>query len=374
MRLTPSGTTFLILGVGLIACAYFFGFPGMLPAGLLLVGLVAASVCIGLFIRTRLSAGIHVRTRHVSHTPVTRVGNELDVRLTLHNRSAFPLGAFQVTFTPQRAFGVEQIARMSGLAGHGRVGIDAGFAPQRRGLSGVEKVTIKVMGPFSLCSVRSRLSGAVRIAVAPQTLALRAHRRPGAPSSLHDDQRLVRGTSTRDFQTREYVPGDDLRHVHWPTTARVGDLVVREEAQEETPGALVVLDLSGSARPMSEDLITGAAAGARMLLHQGLDVRFVFGETHRWLRGTHGTDTLDYLVSQTDETPAAVRTEDLRGIAECFIAATDPHREDALVNTLPRLLAVRRWAADELDPDPSPFLHWISSAPGSWLTAERSRR
>jgi uncharacterized protein (DUF58 family) len=46
---------------------------------------------------------------------------------------------------------------------------------------------------------------------------------------------------------REYVPGDDLRHIHWRATARVGTLMVRELVDVSLPRTTVILD----ARPAS---------------------------------------------------------------------------------------------------------------------------
>ncbi len=41
---------------------------------------------------------------------------------------------------------------------------------------------------------------------------------------------------------REYVPGDDLRQVHWRTTARTGTLMVRVHVDTSRPETLVLLD------------------------------------------------------------------------------------------------------------------------------------
>ena len=49
---------------------------------------------------------------------------------------------------------------------------------------------------------------------------------------------------------RDYAPGDDLRHVHWRSTARRGHLMMRQnETRRRTP-VLVMLDVRpGAPRP-----------------------------------------------------------------------------------------------------------------------------
>ena len=48
---------------------------------------------------------------------------------------------------------------------------------------------------------------------------------------------------------REYVMGDDLRHVHWRTTARTGTLMVRQLVDSSLPVSTVVLDTRSASYP-----------------------------------------------------------------------------------------------------------------------------
>lgn len=66
------------------------------------------------------------------------------------------------------------------------------------------------------------------------------------PAAMGD---LVRGV-------RDYVPGDPLRRVHWPNSARRGDLVVKEVEETAAPRLVVALDLGGGG-------VAGEAAAAR---------------------------------------------------------------------------------------------------------------
>ena len=53
----------------------------------------------------------------------------------------------------------------------------------------------------------------------------------------------MRGDGDDFYGVREYAPGDELRRVHWRTTARTGTLAVAEYAQGVTLDVTVALDL-----------------------------------------------------------------------------------------------------------------------------------
>jgi len=76
-----------------------------------------------------------------------------------------------------------------------------------------------------------------------------------AAGFLHD----LEGATTRDITSsdlafhalREYIPGDDRRHVHWRSSARTGKLMVRQF--EETRRSHVVVALSRNAADYDDD-------------------------------------------------------------------------------------------------------------------------
>ena len=71
---------------------------------------------------------------------------------------------------------------------------------------------------------------------------------PGRPLGGRIGERLGRGTGTSlefmDF--RDYVPGDDLRHIDWSAYARTDQLKVRLYREEIAPALDIVVDLSPS--------------------------------------------------------------------------------------------------------------------------------
>ena len=59
---------------------------------------------------------------------------------------------------------------------------------------------------------------------------------------------MKRSEGTASFhQLREYVPGDDLRRIHWRSTAKTGDLLVKQMVDTTRPELVVVLDNRTSA-------------------------------------------------------------------------------------------------------------------------------
>jgi uncharacterized protein (DUF58 family) len=88
-----------------------------------------------------------------------------------------------------------------------------------------------------------------------------------------------------DVSIRAYRDGDDLRRIHWPATAKTGDLMVRQEDRPARRRAVVVLDSrasghrgTGSASSL-EWAVTAAASVTAHLCEQGYAVHLVTDET-----------------------------------------------------------------------------------------------
>ncbi len=113
----------------------------------------------------------------------------------------------------------------------------------RRGVYELGPVEIARADPFGLCRTVQRLGAPQRIAVHPRLLALHPlpagiSRHLEGPSSDASPQ-----GSVTFHRLREYAVGDDLRLVHWPSTARVGQLVVRHNVDTAQPYTVVLADL-----------------------------------------------------------------------------------------------------------------------------------
>ena len=94
------------------------------------------------------------------------------------------------------------------------------------------------------------------------------------------------------YALRPYVVGDDLRRVHWPSTARHDELMVRQDELPWQGRATVLLDVRRGARtPRVLELAVSAAASivtacwrrrdlARLLATDGTDSGFAAGHPH----------------------------------------------------------------------------------------------
>jgi uncharacterized protein (DUF58 family) len=113
----------------------------------------------------------------------------------------------------------------------------------RRGTYSVGPVELHRSDPFGLCRRVRALGHSQVISVHPRALPLRPlptgmSRNLEGPSSDMSPQ----GTVTF-HRLREYVIGDDLRTVHWPSTARRGKLMVRHYVDTAQPFTVVLVDL-----------------------------------------------------------------------------------------------------------------------------------
>lgn len=115
---------------------------------------------------------------------------------------------------------------------------------ERRGRYTVGPMELAIVDPFALAEVRSTALEAATFLVHPRIEALLLPRESGERRNASlATLRQPTGARGEDFYTlREYVEGDDLRKIHWPSTAKRGRYMIR---QEETPWqtrATILLD------------------------------------------------------------------------------------------------------------------------------------
>lgn len=121
----------------------------------------------------------------------------------------------------------------------------------RRGRFTIGPAVLGVTDPFGLAR-RSWTAGDVdEITICPRVVEIRSpigapgRRRDVSPFAVRFHAPSIDG---EEFLTlREYAVGDDLRRIHWRSTARTGELVVRQDEAQWQPRALVLLDTRADA-------------------------------------------------------------------------------------------------------------------------------
>ena len=113
----------------------------------------------------------------------------------------------------------------------------------KRGQFRIGPVTAEFSDPFGLSLRRHAIDDGDLLTVTPAAVELPVTGLAGARGNDGVTATRIRANpSDDDIMTREYRHGDPMRRVHWPATARHGQLMVRQEESVTTPEATIILD------------------------------------------------------------------------------------------------------------------------------------
>jgi uncharacterized protein (DUF58 family) len=173
---------------------------------------------------------------------------------------------------------------------------------ERRGVIPVGPVLTRRGDPIGLCSLDVEWTGVTEIMVRPPMVPLDALG-AGLLRDLEGVSTEALSQSDLAFHAlREYVPGDDLRHVHWRSSAKAmaagGDtnLLVRQYLDTRRSHATVVVDDDLAVWGAPDDFETAMSVAASLIRRSILDefdVSFVCGR--RASTGAGGHLALDAL-------------------------------------------------------------------------------
>ncbi|MEU9742176.1 DUF58 domain-containing protein [Micromonospora chersina] len=140
---------------------------------------------------------------------------------------------------------------------------------RRRGVVPVGPLRVTRRDPLGLVALARSYGDTVPVWVHPRIHPLSAVP-TGAGRSLDGRVDSVPHGSITFDSLREYVVGDELRRVHWRTSARVGELMVRENVDTSLPRLVVALDNRAAAHPdrdagMAESFESGCEAAASVV-------------------------------------------------------------------------------------------------------------
>ena len=233
----------------------------------------------------RLEVHLRLATSHVESGGTARV--ELEV---VNTGGRAPATTVELVLPP--GLGGPRRARLPALLREGRTSLHLELPTGPRGHAELGPVRVRTTDPLGMAVARSVLPARADLLVTPRTEALAPVGPTGRPTGAGARAvREVLGGGTPDVSVREYALGDDLRRIHWPTSARVEELMVRREEQEWRPRCTVLLDdraisypgaspSSPAARSSSPDsaferAVVVAASVLRALADQDVDAQLL---------------------------------------------------------------------------------------------------
>lgn len=274
--LTTRGRSFLAAGSAAAVCAYVLGQGDLLRVGLLLAVLPLA--CVTVLYRTRYRV---TGTRRLSPSRVP-AGSESRVHLRMDNVSRLPTGLLMLQDRVPYVLGPRPRFVLDRVEAGGRREVSYRVRSDLRGRYPLGPLQLRLSDPFGMCELTRSFSAYDTLVVVPRTEPLPPVRLAGEASGRGEGrQRSLALAGEDDVIPRGYRYGDDLRRVHWRSTARYGELMVRREEQPQRATCTVLLDTREAAYrgtgPESafEWAVSGAASVLVHMLERGFAVRLL---------------------------------------------------------------------------------------------------
>ncbi|GHH74251.1 membrane protein [Streptomyces sulfonofaciens] len=274
--LTTRGRSFLAAGIAAALCAYVLGQSDLLRVGLLLAALPL--ICALVLYRTRYRVS---GSRRLSPARVP-AGAEARVHLRMDNVSRLPTGLLMLQDRVPYVLGPRPRFVLDRVEPGGRREVSYRVRSDLRGRYPLGPLQLRLTDPFGLCELTRSFAAYDTLTVIPHVEPLPPVRLSGEAKGYGEGrQRSLALAGEDDVIPRGYRYGDDLRRVHWRSTARYGELMVRREEQPQRARCTVLLDTRAlayeGAGPGSafEWAVSGAASALVHMLERGFSVRLL---------------------------------------------------------------------------------------------------
>jgi uncharacterized protein (DUF58 family) len=273
-------------GVAVIVLGRVFGVLELFVVGAASIALVAVALVLVNITRLRLAVARQVTP------PRVYAGSPSRVELSVRNDSYRPTPVLRLFDPVTGTRGAEVL--VAPLQPDDTTRAAYRLPTDKRGIVRIGPLEVVVSDPFGVAASSIVAAPVTELTVfphiddivpVPHTSGYDPHAGAEHPSAL--------GRSGEDFYAlRPYVVGDDLRRVHWPSTARRDELMVRQDELPWQGRVTVLLDVRRSAHtPASLELAVSAAASivtaswkrrdlVRFATTEGTDFGFGAGTPH----------------------------------------------------------------------------------------------
>ncbi len=216
----------------------------------------------------------HLRAHRRLEARWIQVGDLVEERFTLSNTSFLP--ALWVSLNDESDIPGYNAGSVRAVAGHAETRWTHSGTATRRGEFHLGPWALETGDPFGLLLVRIRYPHARPLLVYPPVADWPFPPLPrGASPGAARINRTAPTPTVNAGQVRAYERGDPFRHIHWPSTARRDELIVKMFDQEASSDVWLVLDTdpavqSGEGDSATEEVMVLVAASlAAHFLQEG---------------------------------------------------------------------------------------------------------
>lgn len=230
MRLTRTGRWTVILSVivGVASAA-----AGITPLVVVSVACLAATA----MAFAAVVEAPRVSTQRAARPMEVLRGSPVEVTLMFIGRSKRARSFTVIEQIDGNPFTTEMPALAAGESSSLRYPLDT----TRRGIIETGPLLVRRSDLLGLVTAEASMSDRLSVAVRPRRVQIRSLP-TGQLRDLEGPTREVSQGTATFHQLRDYVAGDDLRLVHWRSTARTGQLMVKQMVDTSRPQLVVVLD------------------------------------------------------------------------------------------------------------------------------------
>jgi uncharacterized protein (DUF58 family) len=293
---TTRGKSFLAAGVTVAAFSLILGERALLNVGVALFVLpLLAALAAG---RTRY----RLRCLRAVTPPRVPAGQHATVSLRLENISRLPTGLLLAEDTVPYPLGTRPRFVLERIEQSGARALSYRIQSSTRGKFTIGPLRVRVADAFGLVELGHSFATRSTLVVTPAITALP---RTALAGSWHGEgggrTRTAAAAGEDDLVPRAYRDGDELRKVHWRSTARHGELMVRREEQRWRNRAVLLLDTracahAGNGAGSSFEFAVSAVASIGVhLARAGLDGQLVTDRGEVDTAGTFEDVLLDSL-------------------------------------------------------------------------------
>jgi uncharacterized protein (DUF58 family) len=170
------------------------------------------------------------------------VGDRVEEEITVRNTGRAPKAWVEIEDkTDIPGLRIRQVISLGMMVAFNRVRVSGALT--RRGEFTLGPLVVRASDPFALFPREIEFQGADRVLVYPRVVPVPNFAAP-AVHQVGDNSRQLRANvlSTDVSTVREYLPGDAVSRIHWPSTARIGKLMVKQFDRGSASHIWVIFD------------------------------------------------------------------------------------------------------------------------------------